>query len=105
MRLTPDMLALELRFIQALNRERQWRYWTDPRDRRDPTWPTILALHATGITLAIYIRPRKPYPSDKTSTQQIPEHWKPVIWHPGNARNVETWLTLPTTLDLPGAAR
>jgi hypothetical protein len=95
MRLTDHILTAE-QAVLALLDDTSWAVWRDTRDRRNPHRPTALAIHApTSLVLAVYIRPRRLYPSELPDATWLPADVLPVVWWPAAAHEIRSWLTRP----------
>lgn len=97
MRLTEQILTAETTVLGLLDDDRNWAVWRDFRDRRDHR-PTLLAIHTpTKTLLAVYVRPRRLYPSEQPAIEWLPPGVLAVVWHPTMRADIRVWLTCPTT--------
>jgi hypothetical protein len=97
-RITERVLADEGTIAAVLADNPAWMVWGDIRDHRNPHHPTMLALHPpTGVTLAIYVRPRRVYPTETPDTSWLPPTLIPVVWYPALRPDIRAWLIRPDT--------
>ena len=102
MKLTEVMILAEDRIGALLREPCGWTVWQLGTKRRPGRTPTFLAAHRPSqLLIAVYVRTRRPVPSEWPATE-LPEAVVPVVWHPALRGEIRRWLADPTT-DPPGA--
>jgi hypothetical protein len=105
MRLTAAQVETDALVLGLLEADHEWATWRDERTRRRTgVLPAFVAAHLpTGLTLAIYVRPGPVRAAHLPRTDQLPDTWHPVLWHPALRAEIRPWLASPTPDDIPGA--
>ena len=103
MRVTEQVVVIEAFIGGLLADARSWTVWRADGDKRKLHEPTFVACHVPSRqTLAVFVRPRRLYPSERPDTSWLPADWVAVVWWPGMLKEVRAWLAVPTVTEPPG---
>jgi hypothetical protein len=102
-RVTAQVLEVEAIISGLLTHAHGWSFWRVDGNKRQVHSPTFVACHVPSRqTLAVFVRPRRLYPSERPAVDWLPDPWVAVVWHPGLAKDIQAWLAYPV-VDPPGA--
>lgn len=94
MRVTEQVVVVEAVIGGLLTDARSWIMWSDARGKRDHA-PAFIACHMPSrLVVAVYVRPRKLYPSEMPNASWLPAGWISVVWHPAMSAEIRSWLTV-----------